>query len=166
MGGLITKERLDAYPGLRTEIERYQERIAEMKSEEQFPGACRSDGSQHQPGGGGRQERVVLRRIAYEEKMAPLIRSIRAEMQEIEEAVNGLKDPLERLVLHLRYIEGDSIRPKSWADVARQIYKSDDYKSKRAAERLGERAMAHIMASNRVRGEQRGETQKERKKMW
>lgn len=145
MGEPITKKRLEAYRGLYMTVEDYNDRIAQMKSEEQFPEIRAGDGSQHQPGTGDRLERAVIRRMEYEEKMAPSINAVRAEMKAIEDAVNAMDNPYERLVIQLRFLEGDgSFRLMKWRDVALRLYRDDDFKDLRAAQRLCDKALESI----------------------
>lgn len=144
MGEPITEERLIAYSGLAVEVESYQARIARMKSEEKFPAMRPGDGSQHTPGKGDRLERAVIRRLEYEEKMAPSINAAKAEMQAIEDAVNALKIPRERVVLRLRYLESENDQPVPWKDVAYMLTGDDDIKDVRKVQRLCDKALVHI----------------------
>lgn len=147
MGEPMTIERLENYIKLKTEVERYLERIARMKNDEKFPGMREGDGSQHQPGKGDRMERAILRRLDYQEKMAPLIQANLDEMEQVEQAVDSLMDPMHRDVLRFRYLEGENYRHKGWKDVALCLYHDNDESHVQAAYRL------HREAKKALRGE-------------
>lgn len=144
MGEPMTKERLENYPKLKTEVERLCERIARMKSSEKFRSMTEGDGSQHQPGKGDQLERAILRRMEYEEKMEPIISTSRREMEAIERAINSLADPMERDVLRARYTEGEHYKPLPWRDVALSLYHNDEEKHLQAAFRLHNKALRSI----------------------
>lgn len=147
MGGPMTEQRLSKYISLKLEVEHQLERIARMKSEETFPVMKEPSESQHQPGAGDRMERAILRRMEYEEKVAPLIQANEDEMNAIEDAIAGLDDPMEREVLRLRYIDGCEevkSRHQLWKDVAVRLYGDDDEKWMQAAYRLHRRALRNI----------------------
>ena len=141
------KARLCNYIKLKKRIENHEERIARMRSDEQFPAMRPSDGSKRNPGASDRMGNAVIRRIEYEERMADSIKDALAEMSLIEAAVFSLDDPLECEVLQLRYIDGDingAARPMHWSDVAIKIYGDDDEKDVRNAHRLHGRALQSI----------------------
>lgn len=144
MGEPMTRERLENYIKLKTEVERYNERIARMKNEEQFPSRRESDGSQHQPGNGDRMESAIIRRLGYEEKMAAQIQANIDEMDAVEAAINSLDDPLERDVLRFRYLEGENYRLQNWRDVALRLYHDNDERHLQAAHRLHRKALDSI----------------------
>ena len=68
----MTKERLMRYRSLRMENENQLERLARMKSGEQFPAMREGDGSQH-AGAGDRLTGAVLRRMEYEQAREKLL---------------------------------------------------------------------------------------------
>lgn len=147
MGEPITKERLANYIKLKAEVERYLERIAQMKSAEQFAPKGESDGSQHTPSASDRMANAILRRMNYQEKMAPLINKNLDEMEIIDAAINELDDPMERDVLRLRYTEHAEESPykhPAWNVVAMQIYRGDEEKHLQAVYRLHGKALQNI----------------------
>lgn len=139
----MTKERLMRYRSLRMENENQLERLARMKSGEQFPAMREGDGSQH-AGAGDRLTGAVLRRMEYEERIRPLIEANLQEMHEIEDAINQIGDPMEREVLRLRYIDGEYWRQLPWGEVALQIYGDNDERCLVATYRLHSRALNSI----------------------
>ena len=147
MGEPMTKDRLVNYIKIKAEIEHYLERIARMKSEERFAPLRESDGSQHQAGASDRMANAVLRRMDYQEKMAPRINKNLDEMEAVERAIDALDDPMERDVLRLRYLEHDPesiYRQPAWGDIALRIYRGNDEKHLKAVFRLHGRALESI----------------------
>lgn len=144
MGEPITKEKLMKYVSLRMEIENHLERLARMKQNEKFPAMKEPDGSKHTSFGSDRMANAVLKRLDYEERVAPRIEADIKEMDEIEAAINRLENPLEREVLWLRYIDGDHCRLMPWTQVCTALYGSDDEKHLLATYRLHGRALQNI----------------------
>ena len=140
----LIKERLKNYIHLRFEVGKLDERLVRLQSEEQFPTRGEDNG-----GGGGqprrdRMESAIIRRIAYQEKTAGRIATINAELDAIDDAIDGLADPLEREVLRLRYTDGENNRLTEWKDVAIDIYGDDDEKHLLATHRLHGRALVSM----------------------
>lgn len=138
------KSRLSEYVLLRIEAENMEERLARLRSEEKIPPMRMGDGSGHTGGNGDRMERAIVRRMEYEERNGPKIKAARAKMQAIEDAIAALRDPLERSVLRLRYLESDDARPTKWHKVAAGIFGDDDEKDIRAVHRLHTSALNNI----------------------
>ena len=139
------KKKLRNYIYLHFEAENLYERWARLKSAEVFPSSPEGNG------GGGfsqpnphRQENAIIRRMEHEAKMAGRIEVIQAEMDEIEDAIDSLCDPLEREVLRLRYMDGENNRHMKWTDVALHIYGDDDEPHVLAAHRLHGRALVSL----------------------
>ena len=145
MDTLQKKARLSEYAMLRAEVESMEDRLSRLKSEETIPPMRMGDGSGHTGGNGDRMERAILRRVEYEERNLPRIKAARIEMQRIEDAVLSLCDPLERLVLRLRYLECDTMRLTKWNEVSLMIFHDDDEKDIRAVHRLHASALSHIV---------------------
>lgn len=152
------KKKLRNYIYLRFEADNLYERLARLQSAEQFPSSPdgNSGGGSSQPNP-HRQENAIIRRIAHEEKMAARIAGIQAEMDEIDDAVDSLRDPLEREVLRLRYMDGENNRHMKWTEVAAQIYGDDDEQHVLAAHRLHGRALVSLV---NVMQETKGEGEK------
>ena len=123
-----TKQRLASYRALRLEVDNQLDRLARLRNEEQLPAMRESSGAKSTGGNGDRMERAILRRMEYEERVAPQIEAAKREMAAIEAAIDHVEDPLERECLRLRYISGDSCRMMPWKDVAMAIYGDDDDK--------------------------------------
>lgn len=115
-----------------------------MKSEELIPARRDDDGSQHTSPAGDKLERAIVRRMEYEARVMPEIEQRRREMKEIEDAINALPDPMERLVLQLRYTEGDNCKPLAWRDIASRIFGSYSNGCLLATYRLHGRALENI----------------------
>lgn len=141
------KKRLGQYLSLRTEIEIRLERLERLKNEELLPGRRDDDGSQHTAPAGDRLERAIIRRMEYEARVMPEIEARRREMREIEAAINALADPMERLVLQLRYTEGDNCRPMPWREIASRIFGSYSDSCLLATYRLHGRALEELELS-------------------
>lgn len=140
----MTKERLMRYRSLRMENENQLERLARMKSGEQFPAMREGEGAQHTGAAGDRLTDAVIRRMEYEERIRPLIEANLREMEKIEEAISQIQDPMEREVLRLRYLDGACWRPIPWGEVALRIYGDNDDKHLRATYRLYSRALSSM----------------------
>lgn len=144
MGEPITKEKLMKYVSLRMEIENHLERLARMKQNERFPAMKDPDGSKHTSFGSDRMANAVLKRLDYEERVAPRLEANMREMDEIEAAINKLENPMEREVLWLRYIDGDHCRLMPWTDVCDALYGASDKKYMLATYRLHGQALQNI----------------------
>ena len=140
----ITKERLRSYIYLRREVDSRLERIARMKSQEQFPEHKESDGSKHTASGYGRMENAIIRRMAYVESIAADIEAKLDEMDAITAAVDRLEDSQEREVLRMRYIDCEECRHTSWRDIAFDMYGDDDEAQLKMVFRIHKRALQNI----------------------
>lgn len=94
-------------------------------------------------------ERAIIRRMEYEERVMPQIEEAQKEMEEIEAAIDGVPDPMEREVLRLRYIDGENCRLMPWKDVASQLFGDNDERHLLAAYRLHGRALVSISEKKR-----------------
>ena len=135
------KKQLMRYSRLKKENENRAETLARMKAAAEFAPSAEPDGSQHTAGDAQRMARAVENYLEYEEQMRPLMEKNRAEMLRIEQAVAQLPDPLEREVLRLRYLDGDSWRLPRWRDVAMVLYGDDDEKQIHGCLRLHKAAL-------------------------
>ncbi len=141
----ITKERLKRYIFLKKENDNKLEQLARMRSREYFPEHKESDGSKHQPGASDRVAKAVIRRMQYQEKIADRIEENQCEMDLIERAIDCLGDPLERMVLSLRYIDcEDGYEHRKWNEIAMIIYNGDDENRLRTVHRIHSRALQNI----------------------
>ena len=119
------KKRLSNYSAIRVELDNLEERLERLKSEEALPPMRPGDGSKHTGGAGDRQERAIIRRMEYEERNGPEIEAKRNELRYIENSINAVADPMERMVLRIRYTESETAKPMPWRAVAIAIYKDD-----------------------------------------
>ena len=147
----MTKQRLASYVPLRMEIEHQMERLLRLKNDAKIPALRQRDGSQHTAGTGDRMEQAIIRYMEYEERILPQIEKARAEMQEIEDAINAVADPLEREILRLRYIDGEYCRLMPWRDVALNLFGDNDERHILAAYRLHGRALVSISKLNNAK---------------
>ena len=149
----ISKELLQEYIGLLMERQRYDERIQQMKSSEIMPAQKESDGSQHGGSSGDSMARNIERRIAYEKKMEDSIKSNAIKMSMVEHAVAGLKNPLEREVIRLRYIEPridnetgrETYRRMKWTEITNVLYGSEDDCYLKSVSRLHTNALQNLL---------------------
>lgn len=73
------------------------------------------------------------------------ISALQKEKKAIENTIFALADPMERLVMCLRYLENDGERRRlTWAVVAAQVYGTDEEKYRKAAQRLHNSALEHL----------------------
>lgn len=138
------KDRLSAYVSLKMEIENQLERLARLKNDEKIPAMRESDGSKHTGGNGDRLEKAIIRRMEYEARVLPQIEAAQKEMQEIEDAISAVSDPMEREVLRLRYIDGEYCHRLTWREVAMRLFGDDDDNHLLAVYRLHAKALRRI----------------------
>lgn len=144
------KTQLSAYVLLLSEVEHIVERISRLKAEEALPPPRIGGYTGVSTGNKDRMERAIIRRIEYEEQNLPRIQEAKAKMQRIEDAVYALRDPLERTVLRLRYLDCDCSRLTRWHEVAAAIYGDNNEKDIRAVYRLHNRALDNLAFSDGI----------------
>lgn len=138
------KKRLSNYSAIRVELDNLEERLERLKSEETLPAMRPGNGSKHTGGTGDRQERAVIRRMEYEERHGPEMEAKRAELRYIEDSINAVADPMERMVLRIRYTESETAKPTPWRDVAIAIYRDDSDAKMLAIYRLLDKAVKSL----------------------
>ena len=138
------KKRLSQYSAIRVELDTLEERLQRLKSEEQLPPMRPGNGSKPTGGTGDRQERSIIRRMEYEERHGPEIDSKRTELRYIEDSINTVADPMERMVLRIRYTESENAKPMPWRAVAMAIYKDDSDSKMLAIYRLHSKALSNL----------------------
>ena len=106
----------------------------------------RSSGTKPTGGMGDRQERSILRRMEYEERHGAEIEAKRAELRFIEDSINSVDDPMERMVLRIRYTGSENAKPMPWRSVAVAIYKDDSDAKMLAIYRLHGRALKSLQS--------------------
>ena len=140
------KKRLSQYSAIRVELDTLEERLERLKSEETLPPMRPSNGSKPTGGTGDRQERAIIRRMEYEERHGPEIDAKRTELRIIESAINDIADPMERMVLRIRYTASENAKPMPWRAVALAIYKDDSDSKMLAIYRLHDRALRSLQS--------------------
>ena len=75
-----------------------------------------------------------------EDRLQQRISEIESEVVAIEEAINRIPDPMQRVVLRRKYIGNWSELP-TWAEVARMLRGDDDEKDKQKIHRIHGRAL-------------------------
>ena len=138
------KKRLSNYSAIRVELDNLEERLERLKSEEELPPMRPSNGSKPTGGTGDRQERAVIRRMEYEERHGAEMEAKRAELREIENLIDAVPDPMERMVLRIRYTDSETAKPMPWREVAMVIYKDDSDSKMLAIYRLHGRALKNL----------------------
>ena len=135
------KKRLSQYSAIRVELDILEERLQRLKSEEALPPMRPSNGSKPTGGTGDRQERAIIRRMEYEERHSSEIDAKRDELRYIEDSISTVADPMERMVLRIRYTESENAKPMPWRAVAMAIYKDDSDSKMLAIYRLHGKAL-------------------------
>ena len=138
------KKRLTNYSAVRVELDNLEERLRRLKSEEALPPMRMGNGSMNTGGTGDRQERAIIRRMEYEERHGPEMQAKRNELRYIEESINAVADPMERMVLRIRYTESETAKPTPWRDVAIAIYRDDSDAKMLAIYRLLDKAVKSL----------------------
>lgn len=138
------KKRLSQYSAIRVELDILEERLERLKSEETLPPMRPGNGSKPTGGTGDRQERAVIRRMEYEARHGAEMETKRTELRYIEELINAVSDPMERMVLRIRYTDSETAKPMPWREVAMAIYKDDSDSKMLAIYRLHGRALKNL----------------------
>jgi hypothetical protein len=138
------KKRLSQYSAIRVELDNLEERLERLKSEETLPPMRESNGSMHTGGTGDRQERAIIRRMEYEALHGPEIEAKRKELRYIDDSINAVPDPMERMVLRIRYTESEDAKPTPWRKVAIAIYRDDSDAKLLATYRLLDKALKSL----------------------
>lgn len=138
------KKRLSQYSAIRVELDIFAERLQRLKSEETMPAMRMGDGSKHTGGTGDRQERAIIRRMEYEATHGPEIEAKRAELRYIEDSIKAVSDPMQRMVLRIRYTESEDAKPTPWRKVAIAIYRDDSDAKLLATYRLLDKALKSL----------------------
>ena len=112
------KKRLSNYSAIRVELDNLEERLQRLKSEETLPAMRPGNGSKPTGGTGDRLERAILRRMEYEERNGAEMHAKRNELRDIECMINSIPDPMERIVLRIRYTDSENAKPMPWRAVA------------------------------------------------
>ena len=118
---------LQSYLKLQCKIDQMKDKLTRLDNARFLPAMPESDGSKRAIGRSDRMASAQIRYDEYKEKVSPKIRVAKAKMQAIEDAVDAIDDPLEQVVLTLRYLDGeDGYKLMRWRLVAQAMYHSDD----------------------------------------
>ena len=93
---------------------------------------------------GLKTEAEDMERIADEElksSQIPRINANKRKMDEIRQTIENLKDPLQRTVLRIRYIDCHNGRLTTWPQIATRIYGGNDEARMKATYRLHNKAL-------------------------
>ena len=140
------KEYLESYAALKMEVRMNEDRIAEVFYEAQIPATHLSDGSRRTPGGRGHQEKANIRYIETKDRLQPMIDANKAKMREIEATIDGIRNPILRELLRIRYTDTDTWKPLKWRDVAMRMYGDDDENALQRLTRFHREALAAFEA--------------------
>lgn len=145
------KDRLTQYIYIKGEYEDYQEELTRLENNAMIPATKEGDGSKRNPGASDRMANATVKYMEYRDEVEPEMVWIKAEMDTIKAAISGLRDGLERQVLRLRYIIGETdengqeVRDQMpWRKVALKMFKSDDDAKMQIVYRIHGRALQHI----------------------
>lgn len=145
------KERLTQYIYIKGEYEDYEEELTRLENNACIPATKESDGSKKNPGASDRMANAAVKYMEYKAEVEPDMARIKAEMDTIKAAISGLRDGLERQVLRLRYIIGDTdengedVRDQMpWRKVSLRMFKSDDDAKLQIVYRIHGRALQNI----------------------
>jgi hypothetical protein len=62
--------------------------------------------------------------MEYEERHGAEIEAKRAELRFIEDSINSVDDPMERMVLRIRYTGSENAKPMPWRSIRTTSYLS------------------------------------------
>lgn len=119
------KDRLRAYTSLLREIECQKERLARHVETMGAPSSPNLTGMPSAPGyTGDKLLREVAKKIDLEEQIAQLEAEEEAERTAIEKLIRKVKNPEERAVLRMRYLDRED-----WPDIAYALFhKAKDWR--------------------------------------
>lgn len=145
------KARLKQYIYIKGEYDDYQEELTRLENNACIPATKESDGSMKNPGASDRMANAAIKYMEYKAEVEPDMARLKAEMDTIRTAISGLRDGLERQVLRLRYIIGDTddhgqdVRDQMpWRKVALKMFKSEDVTKQQIVFRIHGRALQNI----------------------
>ena len=139
----LVREKLSRYVLLKKETENCLERLARMRSNAELPALKQGEGSRG--AAGNRVGKAVEECLEYEARIRPIVEMNQKEMREIESAVKKIKDPLEREVLWLRYIEGEGARLLSWKEVAYSMTGACSDAAQKRMKRIHRKAIEKVL---------------------
>lgn len=142
----VTVEDLKQFLSLKNELRNHaqyiQERLARMKSAEQYPTTQLGDVSQHTTGATDAKAKAVEKRLLYTDTSNSEVLTMLQRLREIEATVNLIKDSQQRQILRYRYMDADGCRYPQWWMVAKKMYGGTDERHIRACLRVHNAALA------------------------
>ena len=129
---------------LRNLITSTSERVARMKSAEQFPSMKISDGSQHVASASDLTAQAIERRLEYVYSSECEIANLTAQIRDVEIVVNSIENSQERQILRYRYMDADYCRNPQWWTIAQKMYGGMDERHIRACLRVHKAALARF----------------------
>ena len=122
----FVKEMLIQYAGRKVETNNLLERLVALRQADERKGTSFA--------------------VDYAQQISPRIRENKRFLDGMEKAVQKIADPLEREVLQMRYMDGNTCRLTGWKEVAFQLYQNDSAANVTAAHRLHRKAL-HTLAA-------------------
>ena len=122
----IAKEMLIQYAGRKMETNNRLERLVVLRQADENKGTSFA--------------------VDYTQQITPRIQENKRFLDGMEKAVQKIADPLEREVLQMRYMDGNTCRLTGWKEVAFQLYQDDSAANVTAAHRLHRKAL-HTLAA-------------------
>lgn len=142
----VTVEDLKQFLSLKNELRNHaeyiQERLARMKSAEQYPTTQLGDVSQHTTGATDAKAKAVEKRLIYTDTSNSEVLTMSQRLREIEATVNLIRDSQQRQILRYRYMDADGCRYPQWWMVAKKMYGRTDEQYVRACLRVHKAALA------------------------
>lgn len=126
---------------LRNLIASSSERVARMRSSEQYPSLKTSDGSQHTASASDLTAQAIERRLALYADTETQIANLTAQIRAVETAVQSIADSQQRQVLRYRYMDADYCRNPQWWVIAKKMYGGTDERHIRACLRVHRAAL-------------------------
>lgn len=125
----MVQEDFKNYRHLAFEVKQLRSRLRELEETMYSPRAQRYSLTPRSPSGSGRtMDDVIASHAALEELYLGKVAAKNAQLVAVEQAIETLKDPAERLVMRYRYIDGhswtkvcDLMRPRGVSE--RQVYR-------------------------------------------
>ena len=130
----MTKEELKRYRGMELEMKMIERKMAALRRRAESPGGAAFS---HAPGRGGERHGFadcVAELVELQELYDERAHAMTADMLRIVGAIGRVSDPVERVLLELRYVDG-----LSWLEIMRQIGYEESQ-----THRIHGRALAHI----------------------
>lgn len=100
------KRRLHAYVDLERERKQLAEQLTALETTATSPRIQALDGMPHGAGAGDAMTGIVSELVSLQEKYKNKLHQLNAAMVQVEELIDSLDDPVERLLMRYRYVTG------------------------------------------------------------